>query len=141
MSTRTFAPAGKGIIDIHCRRHNECDSLHTFEVSVQDAIAVEVVETKKSLVEIAEHDRFMEHPMLVQKAGKASPGHPLHEDVYVSALLDRPVHPHDMRVLQLADQQHLLPDQLLHALLLLLRVAQEGDLLGGHQGASPTGVD
>ena len=99
------------------------------------AIAVEVVKTEKGLVEVAEQDRLMEHPMLVQKACKASPRHPLHKDVNVGSLLDCPVHPDDVGVLQLTDQQHLLPDQLLHALLLLFRVAQEGDLLGGHQGA------
>ena len=100
------------------------------------AITVEVVKTEKGLVKVAEQNRFVEHSMLVQKARKASARHPLDEDVDVGSLLDCPVHPHDVRVLQLADEQHLLPDQLLHALLLLLRVAEEGDLLGGHQGAS-----
>ena len=107
----------------------------TFQVSVENAIAVEIVKTKQGLVKITEQDRLMEHPMLVEKTGKTTPWHPLNKDVDVSPLLDCPIHPHNVRVLQLADQQHLLPDQLLHSLLLLLRVAKEGDLLGGHQRA------
>ena len=77
------------------------------------AIAVEVVKAKQGLVKITEQDRLMEHPMLVEKTGKTAARHPLNKDVDVSSLLDRPIHPHNVRVLQLADQQHLLPDQLL----------------------------
>ena len=68
------------------------------------AITVEVVKTEKGLVKVAEQDRLMEHSMFVQKACKASTRHPLDKDVDVGSLLDCPVHPHNVRMLQLADQ-------------------------------------
>ena len=51
------------------------------------------------------------------------------------SLLDGAVHPDGVRVLEPGHQRHLLLDQLLHLVLLLVRVAAEGDLLGRHQGA------
>ena len=102
---------------------------------MQYPIRVKVLQAEEYLVEVSHYDDLCEHAVFVQQTGDASPRHPLDEDVDVSSLLYGPVHPHHVRVLQPRYEQHLLSDQLLHLLLLLVAVPAEADLLGGHDGA------